>query len=398
MSKISSGKKKMKDDDDPEEEIEEEETEEEEEIEEEEPEKRSPKKSKRAPVEDEYPKEKGPNPIVIFVVIAVIMIIVGGILYTVFNNPDFEDAFIGNMYGFDTNDDLYDDTLYIPVIASANSVGSTDGTGKIGIYFGDEENPIYETDVSIKDDRGSIEIPFDRFVIGNGDYTVRLEAGSGENEKNYNIRDVVEKIEIEWTEETTPASGWGNFYQISYKIRPQNADGSNLISFPSPFSFEGSLRLPDGTADPLSFDRVTPGYFYYSNTATHTDKGEYRVTGTWANDICMPTSKYKTIQITEDNSLDVDFPPEANAGPDLDGILVNGNASVSFDGSGSWDDGTVVQYMWDFGDHSNITTSASLVTHTYHEPGDYYVELSVIDDSGKMSTPRIESFIVVTIS
>jgi PKD repeat protein len=58
---------------------------------------------------------------------------------------------------------------------------------------------------------------------------------------------------------------------------------------------------------------------------------------------------------------------------------------VTFDGSGSTDpDGTVVAWLWNFGD---ITTgSGAIVTHTYTTLGTFTVTLTVTDNSGKTGT------------
>jgi PKD repeat protein len=53
--------------------------------------------------------------------------------------------------------------------------------------------------------------------------------------------------------------------------------------------------------------------------------------------------------------------------------------TVDFDGSGSTDDGQVVDWQWDFGD--GTTGSGATPQHTYQEHGTYNVELTVTDDS-----------------
>ncbi len=55
--------------------------------------------------------------------------------------------------------------------------------------------------------------------------------------------------------------------------------------------------------------------------------------------------------------------------------------TVSVDGTTSSDeDGTVVEFAWDFGD--GTTASESTATHTYAAPGSYTVALVVTDDAG----------------
>ena len=59
--------------------------------------------------------------------------------------------------------------------------------------------------------------------------------------------------------------------------------------------------------------------------------------------------------------------------------------TCSFDGTSSRDpDGTVVTWNWTFGDTSSA--SRSTVSHTFTQPGDYVVTLSVTDDEGAAGT------------
>jgi peroxiredoxin len=56
--------------------------------------------------------------------------------------------------------------------------------------------------------------------------------------------------------------------------------------------------------------------------------------------------------------------------------------SVFFDARGSHDpDGTVAEHRWVFGDGS--TGVGESLSHTFHGPGDYSVELTVVDDGGR---------------
>ena len=57
--------------------------------------------------------------------------------------------------------------------------------------------------------------------------------------------------------------------------------------------------------------------------------------------------------------------------------------SIAFDASASGgQDGTIVSYEWDFGDHSRAWTTAPAWNHTYSEPGRYTVTLMVTSRSG----------------
>lgn len=72
--------------------------------------------------------------------------------------------------------------------------------------------------------------------------------------------------------------------------------------------------------------------------------------------------------------------PIADAGGPYEGLV---DASVTFDGTGSSDDGTIVAYDWDFGDGSS--GAGAVTDHVYTESGIYEVSLTVTDDDGNAS-------------
>jgi PKD repeat protein len=74
--------------------------------------------------------------------------------------------------------------------------------------------------------------------------------------------------------------------------------------------------------------------------------------------------------------------PVANV--DVDQLTGHVPMTVSFDASRSSDpDGSIVSYVWDFGD-TNSDTGAS-VSHTYDSAGEYVVTLTITDDGGNDS-------------
>ena len=62
---------------------------------------------------------------------------------------------------------------------------------------------------------------------------------------------------------------------------------------------------------------------------------------------------------------------------------------ISFDASGSYDsDGTIVSYLWDFGDGTK--EKGVTVAHSYSEAGAYNVTLTITDDDGSSSSVVVE--------
>ncbi len=58
---------------------------------------------------------------------------------------------------------------------------------------------------------------------------------------------------------------------------------------------------------------------------------------------------------------------------------------VNFNAQYSRDDGTIIEYRWNFGDPmSTKSAMESASTHTFTDPGTYLVKLTVIDDEGTL--------------
>jgi PKD repeat protein len=71
--------------------------------------------------------------------------------------------------------------------------------------------------------------------------------------------------------------------------------------------------------------------------------------------------------------------PIANAGGPYAALV---GETITFDGSGSTDNGSIVQYDWVFGDGSSIVDAGPNPEHAYNAEGDYQVVLTVTDDEG----------------
>ena len=69
--------------------------------------------------------------------------------------------------------------------------------------------------------------------------------------------------------------------------------------------------------------------------------------------------------------------------------------NVNFNGQYSKDDGTIVEYRWNFGDPMDTQSALDqTTTHTFTYPGTYLVKLTVIDDEGAVGSQQLA--IVVT--
>lgn len=76
--------------------------------------------------------------------------------------------------------------------------------------------------------------------------------------------------------------------------------------------------------------------------------------------------------------------PTADAGSNQ---TVDEDTNISFDGSGSSDNNAIASYEWDFGDGNTATSQTP--NHTYVDPGEYEVTLTVTDNAGNTDTDNI---------
>jgi len=67
------------------------------------------------------------------------------------------------------------------------------------------------------------------------------------------------------------------------------------------------------------------------------------------------------------------------------------NQTITFNASSSYDlDGTIEEWIWDFGDGNVTSTTEEIIVHSYSSTGDYNVTLTVTDDEGATnSTTKI---------
>ncbi|MDD3628890.1 MAG: PKD domain-containing protein, partial [Actinomycetota bacterium] len=110
---------------------------------------------------------------------------------------------------------------------------------------------------------------------------------------------------------------------------------------------------------------------------TYDKAGKYTVT--------LKVTAFENVTSTDTLTVTINEPnkaPTANAGGPYTAIA---GKELTLDGSKSSDsDGTIKEYIWDFGDNSK-TGSGVKPSHTYSKAGEYTVKLTVKDDKGAAS-------------
>lgn len=154
-----------------------------------------------------------------------------------------------------------------------------------------------------------------------------------------------------------------------------NGPYSGYVNHPVSFSSAGSVGGSDGT--------IVSWYWTFGDetvssqqhqTHTYTSSGTFTVTLKVTNNYGQTDTDTTTATISDISSDQ--SPPIANAGGPYKGVT---GTPISFNGSGSSDaDGTLVSYVWNFGD--STTGTGVSPTHTYTIPGNYTVVLTVTDN------------------
>ena len=87
------------------------------------------------------------------------------------------------------------------------------------------------------------------------------------------------------------------------------------------------------------------------------------------------------------------FPPVAVIDASATRVVVGAN--ITFNSSGSSDpDGEVIGYAWNFGDGVRNNTNSTDIEHIYINPGNFTVNLTVMDDDSQVSSTTINITVI----
>lgn len=161
-----------------------------------------------------------------------------------------------------------------------------------------------------------------------------------------------------------------------------DANGPYTGTLDQAVAFDGSGSTdPDGTIASYSWD-FGDGTTETGPNPSHayTAEGAYNVTLTVTDNDGVQDSDSTTATIGSGN-----LAPKADAGGPYSATA---GVDVQFDGSGSSDpDGSIVSYLWEFGDGTESTEMNP--AHSYADAGTYNVTLTVYDDNGAMDAASV---------
>lgn len=226
-----------------------------------------------------------------------------------------------------------------------------------------------------------------RLVTGTSDQRLAaIESLDSDKEGNSNLVEITKNAQPGWCVATTPGcdnNGRTPPTSVAVLDPPAasnqspvaNAGGPYSAAVGAPVTLDGSAsRDPDGSIASYAwnFGNGTSGSGP-TPSATYATAGTFTVTLTVTDNGGATNQASTTVTVTPNTQ-----PPVANAGGPYAGTV---NVAISFNGAASRDpDGSVVSYLWNFGD--GATASGVTPMHTYSSAGSYTVRLTVTDNDG----------------
>jgi PKD repeat protein len=166
---------------------------------------------------------------------------------------------------------------------------------------------------------------------------------------------------------------------LFFSVLPLKATGADTSATLYVTVLDGANYYPIAGANvsisgPLDLMEVTSaeGKVVFSNIAS----GTYMITSTAPR---YPMSNPQTVQVTGNTTVTLLY-GHTNAFFTFNPQLPLLNQTITFDASQSTSTGTITGYTWDFGD--GATSNNASATHTYTNPGEYRVALTVTSTIG----------------
>ncbi len=199
-----------------------------------------------------------------------------------------------------------------------------------------------------------------------------------------NVREALESTAEDKGDGWDPAYGWGIVDAYAALQWTATSNNQPVADAGSPYSETEDVTITfDGSASyDLGDDPLTYAWDFgdgstgtgINPTHAYTAGGTYTVTLVVNDGKVNSEPSTTTADITEVND-----PPVADAGSDQTALV---DEVVTFDGSESYDDGTITAYDWGFGDAT--TGTGMTTTHAYEAAGTYTANL-IVTDNGRLT-------------
>ncbi len=252
----------------------------------------------------------------------------------------------------------------------------------------------YTRDFDVNPGGGQLQVHADDFVIGNGEYTFRLQFKGFEGRSNYTIgvvdhtNFVVTSVRVD-SRLVYPDNLKVGALQISVNFF---SDQANNIYALTPENTSISVKISkNGVQDgPLINQRVDGSPYRNFNVTPTLGAGNYTVNVTFTNNWVRSDSAYQTLY--DQNRTYVHNKPTACVSPTTYKANNANGYTITVDGSCSTDDTGVSRYNWDFATGAGEVSNGSSPFETWtfpSTPRTYTCQLRV-QDIGIPGVPESE--------
>ena len=170
-------------------------------------------------------------------------------------------------------------------------------------------------------------------------------------------------------------------------IAPEAAFTVNLTRATAPATFTFTDMSENGSED------IHQWLWEFGNGASSSEQHpqyEYAIPGTYSVSLTV-TSEDGVDTVTRSNLIEVEAQPPV-AAFSVSSTTGDAPLTVTFSDESTQGTGTINQWTWDFGDGNTSTESSP--EHTYTEPGEFTVSLTVSDEYSSHSTAATEPVVV----
>ncbi len=279
------------------------------------------------------------------------------------------------------------DGLQLKAQISSDSATQSSGTAKITITF--NGSTVYtNNNWKIKSNSAAITIPYNEFVMDNGEYTIFTEYEGVSDEITYEIKFVLKYVSINVYD--NDFVGNQPQFTVGVGVSGDNAkplkDSEIMIS--SIKHVDGSPSITSGIGD----WQQMAGLAEYTTTLDYQQSGNYTFIIDVENNDVKDSSDYASYSV-EAIRL-VNAPPKR---PQIiweddngDGEVIMGE-NVEFDGGNSVDDGEL-HYHWSIQrtqsepDQEVYAEDGAEIDYTFTQWGEHYIYLFVTDEHGQPNT------------
>jgi hypothetical protein len=277
---------------------------------------------------------------------------------------------------------------------STDSATQSSGTAKITITF--EGSTVYTNDKwKIKSNSAAITIPYDEFVVDNGEYTIFTEYEGVSDEITYEIDFVLTYVTITVYDNVFIVNQAQ--FTVSVGVSGENAEPlkDSEIMISSIEHEDGMHSITSGIGD----WQEMAGLAEYVTTLDYQESGNYTFYIDVENNDVKDSSDYASYTIEAERLINAQpvskFTWDDSAGGDGDGQIEK-NENVEFDGGNSIDEGDL-DYTWSIS-YSVSDTDPGAVVHTdegeetsydFNQFGIYAITLYVEDLHGRIHSETL---------